>query len=42
VIGEFTSDDSPVVFLRAGRTERLTAVAEVYGLIDAPQMVRPD
>lgn len=42
VTGEFTSDDAPVVFLRAEDTERLTAVAEVYGRIDALQMVWPD
>jgi hypothetical protein len=42
VTGEFTSDDSPVVFIRAEDTERLTAVAEVYGRVDALQMVWPD
>lgn len=42
VTGEFTSHDTPVVFLRAEDTERLTAVAEVYGRVDALQMVWPD
>ena len=42
VTGGFTGDDSPVVFLRAEETERLTAVAEVYGRVDALQMVWPD
>jgi len=42
VTGEFTSDDSPVVFIRAEETERLSAVAEVYGRVEALQMVWPD
>lgn len=42
VTGEFTSDDAPVVLLRAEDVERLTAVAEVYGRVEALQMVWPD
>jgi hypothetical protein len=42
VTGEFTDDDAPVVFIRAEDTDRLTAVAEVYGRIDALQMIWPD
>jgi hypothetical protein len=38
----FTDADSPVVFLRAEDTSRLTAVAEVYGQVDAVQLVWPD
>jgi hypothetical protein len=42
VTGQFTSEDAPVVFIRAEVIERLTAVTEVYGRVDALQMVWPD
>ena len=32
----------PVVFVHAADTDRLTAVAQVYGRVDALQMVWPD
>jgi hypothetical protein len=40
--GEFTDDDAPVVFIRAEDTQRLTAVDQVYGRVNALQMVWPD
>jgi hypothetical protein len=42
VTGEFTDEDSPVMFIRAEDTERLTAVDEVYGRVEALQMIWPD
>lgn len=42
VTGQFTSDSAPVVFLHAQATDRLTAVAEVFGRVEALQMVWPD
>ena len=42
VTTEFTSDDAPVVFLTAEDTDRLTAVEQVSGTVDALQMVWPD
>jgi hypothetical protein len=41
VTGEFTDDDAPVVFIRAEDTERRTAVEQVYGRVNAVQMVWP-
>jgi hypothetical protein len=38
----FTDAESPVVFLRAEDTSRLTAVAQVYGRVDAVQLIWPD
>ncbi|MBB3678400.1 DUF4262 domain-containing protein [Modestobacter versicolor] len=38
----FTDADSPVVFLRVEDTSRLTAVAQVYGRVEAVQLVWPD
>jgi hypothetical protein len=42
VTDEFTDDDAPVVFIRVEDTGRLTAVDEVYGRVDALQMIWPD
>ena len=42
VTGEFTDDDSPVVFIRAEDTVRLSAVEQVYGRVSALQMIWPD
>jgi hypothetical protein len=42
VTGEFTDDDAPVVFIRVEDIGRLTAVDEVYGRVDALQMIWPD
>jgi hypothetical protein len=40
--GEFTDDDTPIAFIRAEDTERLTAVDEIYGRVSALQMIWPD
>jgi hypothetical protein len=40
--GEFTDENGPVVFLQAQRTELLTAVEQIYGGVDALQLVWPD
>jgi hypothetical protein len=42
VTGEFTDDDAPVVFIRAEDTGRLAAVEQIYGRVDALQMIWPD
>ena len=42
VTGEFTDEDSPVVFIRAEETRWLTAVEQVYGRVSALQMIWPD
>ena len=42
VTGEFTDDDAPVVFIQAEDTDRLTAVEDVYGRVNALQMIWPD
>jgi hypothetical protein len=39
---QFTDADSPVVFLRAEDTGRLSAVAQLYGRADVLQLVWPD
>jgi hypothetical protein len=38
----FTDPDSPVVFIRAEDTSRLTAVGQLYGRVDVLQMIWPD
>src|SRR3954452_1501776 len=40
--GEFTDEDSPIAFIRAEDTERLTAVEQIYGRVRALQMIWPD
>jgi hypothetical protein len=41
VTGEFT-DDARVVFIHAENTDRLTAVEDVYGRVNALQLIWPD
>jgi hypothetical protein len=42
VTGDFTDGDAVVVFIRAEDTHRLTAVEQVFGRVDALQMIWPD
>jgi len=42
VTGELSDEDAPVVFIQALETDRLTAVEQVYGRVDALQMIWPD
>jgi hypothetical protein len=42
VTGAFTDEDSPVVFIQVAETDRLTAVGQIYGRVDAVQMIWPD
>lgn len=42
VTSVFTSPNSPVIFIRADDTGGLTAVRQVYGQVEAVQMIWPD
>jgi len=42
VTGEFTDEEAPVAFISVEDAGRLTAVHEIYGLVEAVQMVWPD